>query len=123
MATPVQLTFRDFPPCPSVTDHVQRRATKLETYFDRLMTCHVVVEEPHRRSRHGQKFHVRIDMHVPGKELVVSKTSADSTEDLHATIDEAFGEAERVLDHHAKATRQRLRRPHGVRRGTQGVRD
>ncbi|MBS2014384.1 MAG: ribosome-associated translation inhibitor RaiA [Deltaproteobacteria bacterium] len=115
MATPVQLTYRDFPSSPAVTEHVERRAAKLETYSDRLMTCHVVVEQPHRHSRHGQKFHVRIDMHVPGRELVVSKTSASSTLDLHATIDEAFGEAERVLEDHVRERRDRVRRPHAMR--------
>ncbi len=115
MATAVQLTFRDFPSSPAVSKHVERRASKLETYYDRLMTCHVVLEEPHRHSRHGHKFHVRIDMHVPGKELVVSKTSSDSTVDLHVTIDEAFGEAERVLEDHSKTHRDRERRPHAMR--------
>lgn len=115
MATQVQLTFRDFASSPAITEHVNRRAAKLETYTDRLMTCHVVVEQPHRHSRHGHNFHVRIDMHMPGKELVVSKTSADSTMDLHVTLDEAFGEAERVLEDHVKSQRDRVRRPHAVR--------
>ncbi len=110
MTAPVQLTFRDFPSSPAVTAHVERRAAKLETFFDRLLDCHVVVEEPHRHSRHGQKFHVRIDMHVPGKELVVSKTSADKTEDLHVTLDAAFGEAERILHDYV----HRLRRKRGA---------
>lgn len=115
MAISVQLTFRDFDSSPAVTEHVNRRAAKLETYSDRLMTCHVVVEQPHRHSRHGQNFHVRIAMHMPGKELIVSKTSPDSTLDLHVTIDEAFAEAERVLEDHVKAQRDRVHRPHSVR--------
>ncbi len=94
----VQLTFRDIPHSDSVAAHVEKRAQKLETFFDRMIRCHVVVEAPHRHSRHGKRYHVRIDMRVPGKELVVSKNLDDSKEDLHAAVDDAFADAERVLE-------------------------
>lgn len=102
MAVPVQITFRDLPPSAAVAAHVERRAEKLETFFDRMSKCHVVVEEPHRHSRQGKKYQVEIDMHVPGKELVISRNPEDSKEDLHATIDGAFDDAERVLEDYAR---------------------
>ncbi len=109
MDQPVQISFRDMESSPTITSYVERRASKLERLFDRLVDCHVVVEEPHRHSRQGKKFHVRINMHVPGKELVVSKNIEDAKEDLHAAIDDAFGDAERVLEEHARKYRQHLR--------------
>lgn len=109
MDTPVQITFRDMESSPTMTAYVERRASKLEKLFDRLVDCHVVMEEPHRHSRHGKKFHVRISMRVPGKELVVSKQIDDAKEDLHAAIDQAFGDAERVLEEHARKVRQHFR--------------
>lgn len=114
---PVQVTFRDMDPSDAVTAHVERRSAKLDTFFDRLVRCHVVLEEPHRHHKHGKKFHVRIDMAVPGKELVVSKNMEDNKEDLYAAIDDAFNDAERVLEEHArqlKDTRQRETPPLGV---------
>lgn len=102
MAVPVQITFRDMSPSEAVTAHVERRAVKLETFFDRMSKCHVVVEEPHRRRTQGKKFQVEIDMHVPGKELVISRNPEDAKEDLHATIDMAFDDAERVLEDYAR---------------------
>jgi ribosomal subunit interface protein len=118
MAAPVQITFRDISPSPTIAQHVERRAAKLETLYERLVNCHVVVEEPHRHSRQGKKFHVRVDMHVPGKELVVTRNPEDSKEDLHAAIDDAFGEAERVLEEHARQlqhdTKTHVKPPHGV---------
>lgn len=102
MAVPVQITFRDIPPSAAVAAHVERRAEKLETFFDRMSKCHVVVEEPHRHKRQGKKFQVEIDMHVPGKELVISRNPEDSKENLHATIDIAFDDAERVLEEYAR---------------------
>jgi ribosomal subunit interface protein len=102
MTMPVQVTFRDIPHSDAVAEHVNRRAAKLETFHDRITKCHVVVEAPHRHHKHGKRYHVRIDMHVPGKELVVSKNPDDTKEDLHAAIDDAFGDAERVLEDHSK---------------------
>lgn len=118
MAVPVQITFRDISPSASVAAHVERRAEKLETFYDRMSKCHVVVEEAHRHSRQGKKFRVEIDMHVPGKELVISRTPEDRKEDLHAAIDMAFDDAERVLEDHARQlqpdTKLRLAPPRGV---------
>jgi ribosomal subunit interface protein len=119
MTTPVRITFRDLPSSPALLAHVERRASKLDTFYDRIVDCHVVLEEPHRRHRKGHKFHVRIEMNVPMKELVVSRTPADETsEDLHATIDVAFDDAERVLEDHARIKQPgpvaHERPPHGV---------
>ncbi len=105
MAVPVQITFRDMSPSAAVAAHVERRAEKLETFFDRMSKCHVVVEEPHRRSRQGKKYRVEIDMHVPGRELVISRNPEDSKEDLHVAIDDAFDDAERVLEDYARQMR------------------
>lgn len=109
MALPVQITFRDIPPSAAVAAHVERRAEKLETFFFRMSKCHVVVEEPHRHSRQGKKYRVEIDMHVPGRELVISKNPEDSKEDLHAAIDVAFDDAERILEEYARQLRPDLK--------------
>lgn len=95
---PVQLTFRDFPPSPAITTHVMRRADKLDTFHTRLVGVHVVVEAPHLRKRHGSRFRVRVDMRIPGKELVASHGNDDDKEDLHGLIERVFDEAERLLE-------------------------
>src|SRR3954465_2352948 len=102
MPVPVQITFRVISPSAAIAAHVERRAEKLETFFDRMSKCHVVVEEPHRHSQKGRKFQVEIDMHVPGRELVISRNAQARQEDLHATIDGAFDDAERVLEDYAR---------------------
>jgi ribosomal subunit interface protein len=118
MAAAVQITFRDMSPSDAVSAHVERRAEKLETFFHRMVKCHVVVEEPHRHSRQGKKFHVEIDMHVPGRELVISKNPDNCKEDLHVAIDEAFNDAERVLESYARQlqpdTKTHVKAPQGV---------
>jgi ribosomal subunit interface protein len=118
MQSPVQITFRDISPSDAITAHVERRAAKLDTFYDRIIKCHVVVEAPHRHSKQGKRYHVRIDLHVPGRELVVSKNPDDAKEDLNAAIDDAFADAERVLESFGAVqkgdTKLHLKAPHGV---------
>jgi len=55
----------------AVVARVQEEAGKLDKYFDRITSCRVMIEAPHRHHRRGEAFHVRIELGVPGKELVV----------------------------------------------------
>ena len=118
MAAPVQITFRDIPHSDAVTAHVEKRAAKLETFEENIIRCHVVIEAPHRHQGNSYIFRVRIDAHVPGKELVVSRTAAVASDDVYSLLDEAFGDAERLLserqarDVHYGKTHSKS--PHGV---------
>jgi len=118
MQSPVQVTFRDIPPSPALTAHVEKRAAKLDTFYDGIVKCHVVVEAPHRHSKQGKRYHVRIDLHVPGRELVISNTPDDAKEDVNAAIDDAFGDAERALEELSRLQevdgKTHLKPPHGV---------
>ena len=114
MATPVQITFRDMPHSDAVAAHVEKRAAKLDTLSDSITRCHVVVEMPHRHKTHGHRYHVRIDAHIPGKELVVSRTSPSGGEDLIALVDDAFKDAERLFSE-AKPKARAVRRSAAAR--------
>lgn len=59
-------------PSEAVTARVNAEAAKLDTFFDRITSCRVVIEAPHRHHKWGELFHVRIELGVPGTELVVS---------------------------------------------------
>jgi len=67
------MTFRNMPPSQAVEAQVRDRAAKLDLFYDKIMACRVVVEAPHRRHHKGKLYHVRIDMTVPGGELVVKR--------------------------------------------------
>jgi ribosomal subunit interface protein len=118
MQSPVQVTFRDISPSEAVSAHVEKRAAKLDTFFDRITSCHVVVEAPNHQHKHGPRYHVRIDLHVPGKELVVTKNPEERKEELHAAVDDAFTDAERVLEEYARQLhapgKTHLKPPHGL---------
>jgi len=76
MTTPAHTTFRNVPPSEAVAAHIQDEANTLDKYFDRITSCHVMVEAPARHHHHGEPFHIRIELRVPGKELVVAHTPA-----------------------------------------------
>jgi ribosomal subunit interface protein len=107
MQTPMQLTFRDIDPSPAIADYVRKKASKLDNQHARITSCRVAVEAPHRSHVHGKHYRVRVDVNVPGREIVAgtSQSDEDRHADLYAAIDDAFDEAERVLRDHAQRAR------------------
>ena len=86
------LTFRGVRHSHAVEAEVIARLRKLETYYHRIMGCHVLLELVQRHHEAGNRYHVRIDLTVPGDEIVVSHEAS-----LHATDQDI---------HLAKATKQ-----------------
>lgn len=119
MKLPLQITFRDIEHSDAVAAHVTRRAEKLDRLFDGIVRCHVVVSVPHRHHQHGRRFHVLVDMTVPGQELAVSRSPVENAkyEDMHASIEDAFDDAERVLEDYAKKLRREVKTRHGSSHG------
>jgi cold shock CspA family protein/ribosome-associated translation inhibitor RaiA len=74
MEIPLQITFRNMPPSPAIEGNIREKAAKLESFYDRIMSCRVIVEAPHRHHRKGKVYEVRIDLTVPGGELVINRS-------------------------------------------------
>jgi cold shock CspA family protein len=70
---PLQITFKNMPPSEAVEAHIREAAQKLESFYDRIMGCRVLVEAPHHHHRKGKQYHVRIDLTVPGGEVVIKR--------------------------------------------------
>lgn len=107
MQTPLQITYRDVAPSDAIESYVRTRAEKLQRFSDRITGCHVTLETPHRHKRHGHHHRVRVEIVVPGADLVVTRDPAPSKdkEDLYASIDAAFDDAQRRLEDHARTQR------------------
>ena len=73
MNTPLQLTFHNVPHSQAVENAVKEAAVRLEAHHDRITSCRVVIDQPHRHHREGNLFEVRIDLKMPGVELVVKR--------------------------------------------------
>ena len=118
MDTPVQVTFRNLEPSAAVETDVLRRAAMLERYHPRLQSCRVAVEAPHRHRRKGAPYRVRIDMVVPGAELVVGRNPTEHAahSDVYVAVRDAFRAARRELMDDARRVRGEVKthEPHAL---------
>ncbi|MBK7398774.1 MAG: HPF/RaiA family ribosome-associated protein [Myxococcales bacterium] len=104
MLNPIQVTFRDFEPTDAITDYVHKRAAKLDHVHDRLTSCRVVIETPHRHHKQGDRYHVRVDLTLPGHALVVGNrpSAGGPREDVYAGIDDGVDHAVHALKEHLR---------------------
>jgi ribosome-associated translation inhibitor RaiA len=72
MTIPAQTTFRNMTPSDAIATHIQEETDKLTKYFDGITGCTVIIDAPQKHHRHGEPFHIHIELNVPGKELVVA---------------------------------------------------
>jgi len=102
MRMPLQITFRNMPHSAAIEAKINEKSSKLERFYDRIMSCRVVVEESQRRHHQGKLYSVRVDITVPGKELAVSR---QEHEDVYVAVRDAFGSAVRLLEEHGRQQR------------------
>ena len=107
MEVTLQITMRDIPHSDALESHIREKAAKLEKFYPHIMHCRVTVELPHRHHHQGRLFDVRIDITVPGGELVINRVV---NEDVHIAVRDAFDAAKRQLEDYshrqASSTRQ-----------------
>lgn len=102
MEVPLQVTFRGMSPSDALRERVKEHASKLATFHQRIMGCRVAIEAPSHHHRHGGHYRVRVDVTVPGAELVVGHDSEPASADAYAAVDVAFKDLARVLRDHQK---------------------
>ena len=117
MTMPLQVTFHGVSPSNSLANYIEKKAKKLDELYGRIVNCRVAFEVPHRHSREGRRYRVRIDLRFPGDEIAISRDLGESELDGYATIDEAFDEAKRRLADHAAIRRGEVKRHEGPRHG------
>jgi cold shock CspA family protein len=59
-------------PSPAVEARIREEVAKLDEFYDQIMGCRVMIEIPHQHRHRGYRFHIRIDLTVPGGEIVVN---------------------------------------------------
>lgn len=98
MQIPLQITLRNIAKSEAVEAAIRKKAEKLDRFHRHIVSCRVVVEIPSRHKQQGKEFVVRLDIKVPGSEIVVTH---DHHEDLYVALHEAFHAAQRRLEAHA----------------------
>lgn len=119
MTFETQITFRGMDPSPAVQARIQEHAEKLARFYDRIMSCRVVVQAPHRHQHKGRLYEVRIDLKVPGHEIAVTRDPSEhhAHEDVNVAIRDAFAAVARRLEDVARELRSDVKthepEPHG----------
>lgn len=107
MDMPLEIAFHNMDSSENLETQIRERADKLHRYFPRINSCHVAVEVPHKSQSAKSSYHARLDVRVPGKELVVSHDPGDRDAkfDAYRTVRDAFDAMERQLEQHSQVIR------------------
>jgi len=106
MRLPLQITARHLSLSEAQESTIREKAEKLNLFSDRIMACRVMVEAPHRHQNKGKLYHVRIDLTVPDRELVVKR---EANEDIYVAIRDAFDAMRRKLQDIPRRSRGEIR--------------
>ncbi|MBK6312989.1 MAG: ribosome-associated translation inhibitor RaiA [Blastocatellia bacterium] len=107
MQQPIQISFRNVDPSEAVEANIRSKIDWLETFYDRIQSCRVVIEVPHRHRHQGRIYQVRLDLTVPGAEFVVNREAGlnGAHEDVYVAIRDAFDAARRRVEDYARRQR------------------
>ncbi len=102
-----QISFRNLEPGEEIKQRIDEEVRRLEKFYGGIIGCKVMVEVPHHRHRTGDRYRVRIDLTVPGRELVVSRDPGNNDEstNLPAAITAAFDAMQRQLEDYVRRRR------------------
>lgn len=101
MQVPLEVTFRNMGHSDAIEALVRERVEKLEKFFSRITSCRVIVEQSaHREKARALVYHARVQVRVPGGELVGDKEPPPQRfhEDLHIALRDAFDAVARELE-------------------------
>jgi ribosome-associated translation inhibitor RaiA len=109
MQHPVQITFRNIEPSAALENRIRDLAARLERFSAQIIRCQAVIEAPHHRHHEqGALFEFRIQITVPGKEIVIASTHGNDPahENAYVALQYAFRTARRALQDYEKIRRQ-----------------
>ncbi|HEV7508066.1 MAG TPA: ribosome-associated translation inhibitor RaiA [Thermoanaerobaculia bacterium] len=111
MQIPMEISTRDVTLSPAIEAELRKRADKLERHYNRVTSCRIALERPTGNHHHdGGPYRVRVDVTVPGSEVVADKQS----EELFLAIRDAFEAAERQVEDFVDRRRDFAKPPAGA---------
>jgi len=119
MQIPLQITFRDMEPSDAVEAKLREKADNLERFAEHITSCRVIVEAPHKHHHKGNIYGVKIDITLPGDEIIVNRHPEQNHahEDVYVAIRDAFDAARRQLEDYVRIRRNKVKvhetEPHG----------
>ena len=111
MQIPLQITYRDMEPSDAVSANIKEKAKKIEKFAENITSARVTIEEPHKHHHKGRLYAVKLDITVPGEEIVVSRNpdKDHAHEDIYVAIRDAFNAARRQLEDYVRRRRGQVK--------------
>ncbi len=106
MKLPVQIHFNAMESSEALEASAREQVHKLESFASDIMACRVTISLEQKHKHQGRPFSVRIDLSVPGHELVVNRVQH---EDVYVALREAFGNMRRQLEELVRKRRGQLK--------------
>ena len=106
MKLPLQITTRKLSLSKYASDIIKQKVSKLETFYDKIIGCRVMVEAPHKHKNQGSLYNVSIIISVPGSELIVKR---EPDQDIYIAIRDAFDAARRQIQNFARKRRGEIK--------------
>lgn len=95
MKLPVHIQFHGMEPSEALELSAREHAHKLELFAPDIMACRVGIDLEQKHQHQGRPYGVRIDLTLPGHELVVNRVHH---EDAYVALRNAFDSMKRQLE-------------------------
>lgn len=111
MQVPLEISYRGVDKTDALDALVNEKVAKLERFYNHLNSCHIAIEKIHDRPSSGSPYRVRIDMTIPGHELVAESNPGEGNQYLavDAVIRDAFDAASRQLKEFNERQKNRVK--------------
>ena len=111
MQNRMQITLRGIVHSGALDRYIGDEARKLYRVCDGILTYHVLAEALHLRNQEGAKYAVRLNITLPGTEVVVNR---EHDEDACIAVRDAFAAAGLQLQDHMRHQGGGYRRRNGT---------
>lgn len=102
----IHITFHQLDHSKALEQEIYQKAEKLFKTHPFIMDCRIVVNSPHHHKHKGNLYQIRVDIKVPGEELIVNKQKEKehSHENPYIAVSNAFKTAEHLLQQYKEKT-------------------
>jgi len=104
MQTELEIIDRDGTLGKRALERIRKKAEGLEKFYPRITSCRVVADPPDSHQGKGQRHNIRVEIGVPGNEIIVKR---QSQEDMSSAIRDAFDAARRQLEEYGGKQRDK----------------
>ena len=108
IANALQIVMRGMTASEAIFAAIRKHVIKLDRFCDHIMSCRVTVELSARHKDDGKLFGVRVDLSVPGDEIL--STHSHEREDVYVAMRDAFDAVLRRLEDYVRERRGYVKR-------------